>query len=175
MSKLMNAIDRTIETLTFVIFLAIVLVGTAQVFNRYFLNYSLSWSEEFQRYGQIWIVFLGIPIAYRRGMHIGLETLHGIMAVRGRRTFALAVDLLWIVLGGAILAGMWRLSVPLAFQTSPGMGLPMDWVYGGIDLGAAYIILVAIRRIARNLTGQDPELYADEPSIGEPIFEEKAP
>jgi TRAP-type C4-dicarboxylate transport system permease small subunit len=147
-ARILDAIDRAMETLVFVIFLAIVVVGTLQVFNRFALNVSLSWSEEFQRYGQIWIVFLGIPIAYRRGAHIGLEMLHARLGPAGRRALAVVIELLWIGLAVAILIGTWRLMAFLQFQRSPGLGLRMDWVYGGILGGALYTVLVAARRLA---------------------------
>ena len=82
MTRFWAVFDRAIEMLIFVIFLGIVIVGTMQVCNRFFLNLSLSWSEELQRYGQIWIVFLGIPVAYRHSVHIGMEMLTDRLADR---------------------------------------------------------------------------------------------
>jgi TRAP-type C4-dicarboxylate transport system permease small subunit len=147
MSRLLDGIDRAVEWLVFLIFLAIVLVGAAQVINRFFLNYSLSWSEEFQRYGQIWIVFLGIPVAYRRGAHIGLDLVPARLGRGGRLVFSMLVELLWAGLALAILVGTVQLMHFLRLQHSPGLGLRMDWVYGGILGGAVYTILVAARRM----------------------------
>ena len=84
MRKLFHVADRAVEYTVALCFLLIVIVGSLQVFNRFVLNMSLSWSEEFQRYGQIWIVFLGIPVAYRRGVHIGMELLSDRHSRRGR-------------------------------------------------------------------------------------------
>jgi TRAP-type C4-dicarboxylate transport system permease small subunit len=154
MARALALVDRAVETLIFVAFLAIVLVGTAQVVNRYGFNTSLSWSEEFQRYGQIWVVFLGIPVAYRRGMHIGMDMFDGHLSPRGKRIFSLLVDVLWLVLATAIIVGLSRLMSLLRMQHSPGLGLPMHWVYGGMLLGAFYMVLVALRRIAGNLAGR---------------------
>ena len=104
MTRFWAVFDRAIEMLIFVIFLGIVIVGTMQVCNRFFLNLSLSWSEELQRYGQIWIVFLGIPVAYRHSVHIGMEMLTDRLADRRRAIFFALVDLLWIVLAVALAA-----------------------------------------------------------------------
>ncbi len=151
MSRALDGLDRAVELFIFLIFLAIVLVGAAQVTNRFFFNYSLSWSEEFQRYGQIWIVFLGIPVAYRRGAHIGLDLIPARLGRAGRLVFAVIVELLWIGLALAILVGTVQLMHFLRLQHSPGLGLRMDWVYGGILGGAAYTVLVAIRRLAAHV------------------------
>lgn len=165
------AIDRLVEIAVVVIFLAIVLVGTGQVVNRYFFNVSLSWSEEFQRYGQIWIIFLSIPIAYRRGIHIGLEMLHPYFSERGHRVFIFVIDALWLALASAIVLGLYQLMQVLRFQTSPGMGLPMHWVYSGMLAGALYLILVALRRLVANLRGRLAEEMPLAPGSELPVAE----
>ena len=148
-----TAVDRAVEWAVIVMFAAMIAVGTAQVFNRYFLNISLSWSEEFQRYGQIWLVFLAIPIAYRRGMHMGIEGLRRFLGPAGLRWFTGAVDVLWLVLGGAIALGTQRFLGVLSTQRSAGLGLRMDWVYYGILIGAAYMLLIGVRRICALMAG----------------------
>lgn len=153
MQRVLTVIDRLVETTVVVIFAAMILVGTAQIFNRYFLNASLSWSEEFQRYGQIWLVFLAIPVAYRRGLHMGIEGLRGILGESGRRAMMRAIDILWLVLGGAIALGTLQFMGVLATQRSAGLGLPMDWAYSGILGGAFYIIFIAVRRLAASFAG----------------------
>ena len=147
MTRFWAVIDRTIEMTIFVIFLGIVIVGTMQVSNRFFLNLSLSWSEELQRYGQIWIVFLGIPVAYRHCAHIGMETLTDLLSARNRAAFFAVVDLLWITLAIALITGTIELSQILQFQKSPGLRLPMHMVYAAIPIGSAYMIIVALRRL----------------------------
>ncbi len=162
----MWAIDRAVEVLVILIFAAMIVVGAAQVFNRYFLNMSLSWSEEFQRYGQIWLVFLAVPIAYRRGMHMGIDGLRGILSDAARRWFVRLIDVLWIVLGTAIAVGTQRFMGILGTQRSAGLGLPMDWVYAGILIGGLYMVLVGVRRIAASFAGIDvdtPGQGADQP------------
>ncbi|NQV98221.1 MAG: TRAP transporter small permease [Rhodospirillales bacterium] len=52
---------------------AIAAIVVAGVFYRYVLNDSLSWSEELAKYGLLWLVFLGSPIALRLGGHPNIE------------------------------------------------------------------------------------------------------
>lgn len=153
MRHLMGGIDRVIETVVVVLFAAMIAVGAAQVFNRYFLNVSLSWSEEFQRYGQIWLVFLAIPIAYRRGMHMGIEGLRPYLGAPGRLWFSRLIDSLWLVLGGFIAAGTYRFLGVLSTQRSAGLNLPMNWVYMGVLIGALYMILIGVRRLVASFSG----------------------
>lgn len=161
MTRFWAVIDRTIELTIFVIFLGIVIVGTMQVCNRFFLNLSLSWSEELQRYGQIWIVFLGVPVAYRHCAHIGMETLTDMLSQRGRGMFFAVVDLLWIALAVALITGTIELSHFLQMQKSPGMRLPMHLVYAAIPIGSGYMIIIALRRLYcffRHGAALDPQI-----------------
>ena len=61
-AKSFRAVDRSVEYALFLIFLAFTLVGGLQVFNRFVLGLPLSWSEEFQKFGHIWMVMLAIPV-----------------------------------------------------------------------------------------------------------------
>lgn len=155
MTRFMAFLDRLVEAVVVVTFAAMIAVGAAQVFNRYFLNVSLSWSEEFQRYGQIWLVFLAVPVAYRRGMHMGISGLRRYLGEPGRRWFTRFIDLCWMLLGGAIALGTLQFMGLLSTQRSAGLNLPMHWVYSGILIGACYMILIGIRRLAASLAGRD--------------------
>jgi TRAP-type C4-dicarboxylate transport system permease small subunit len=56
--RLLAAVDRIFQALIATLFFAIVVIGGLQVFNRFVLNQSLSWSEEFMVYANVWMVFL---------------------------------------------------------------------------------------------------------------------
>ena len=56
MRKLFGTIDRSVELLVATIFGAMVLIGFFQVFSRFLLNKTPSWSEEIQIFGHIWLV-----------------------------------------------------------------------------------------------------------------------
>jgi TRAP-type transport system small permease protein len=147
MNRLFAAIDRGVEWLVAGIFGVIVVIALIQVFNRFALNSSLSWSEEAQIFGHIWIVFLGIPIALQRGAHLYIETFCDMLPPRARYLFDLAVEVLWAAFGlslvvlGAMVARIAHL------QQSPGLEVPMSWPYAGMVMGGAYLLLVALRRV----------------------------
>jgi TRAP-type transport system small permease protein len=156
MRRFWDLLDRAFELAVAVCFLAIVVVGSLQVTNRFILNISLSWSEEFQRYGQIWLVFLAIPVAYRRSEHIGVDLIHDVLHARASRALNLFIELLWIVLAAGILTSTLKLMQFLQFQRSPGLDLRMDLVYGALVIGPAYMLIVALRRIIGMLLAAEP-------------------
>jgi TRAP-type transport system small permease protein len=147
MHKLLDGIDRAAEWLVAAIFAAIVVVALLQVFHRFALNSSLSWSEESQIFGHIWIVFLGIPIAYRRSAHLYIETFCDKLPRGPRAAFNLLVELIWAAFALSLMVLGWRVAEVAHLQSSPGLDLPMSYPYAGMVVGGAYLMLVALRRL----------------------------
>jgi TRAP-type C4-dicarboxylate transport system permease small subunit len=142
-------IDRGVEYAVAAIFAAMCAVGLLQVFNRFVLNRSLSWSEEFQIYCHVWIVFLAIPIAYRHGAHMSVEAFRGKLPRRLGRIFDYLVEILWIWFAVALSWLSWRVSEVAKLQSSPGLELPMNYVYYSMVVGGAYLLFVVLRKIFR--------------------------
>jgi TRAP-type C4-dicarboxylate transport system permease small subunit len=140
-------IDRGVEYAVAAIFAAMCAVGLLQVFNRFVLNRSLSWSEEFQIYCHVWIVFLAIPIAYRHGAHLSVDSLRKLFPRRLGAVFDLFIELLWIWFAVALTWLSWKVSEVAKLQSSPGLEMPMSYVYYGMVAGGAYLLLVVLRRM----------------------------
>ena len=147
MPRILDAIDRGAELLLAAIFAVIVSVALLQVFHRFVLNSSLSWSEELQIFGHIWIVFIGIPVAYRRGAHLYIETFCDRLSPRPRAVFNLAIELTWLAFALSLMVLGWMVMRVAHLQSSPGLELPMSYPYAGMVVGGAYLMLVALRRI----------------------------
>ena len=147
MKRVFSWIDRAVEIAVAVIFAAMCAVGLLQVFNRFVLNRSLSWSEEFQIFAHVWIVFLAIPIAYRRGAHLAVESFAGMLPPKARRGFDFFVELLWIWFAVSLAWLAWRVSEVAKLQSSPGLDLPMNYVYYSMVVGGLYLLVVVLRRM----------------------------
>ena len=148
MKKLFAWIDRAVEYAVAAIFAAMCAVGLLQVFNRFVLNRSLSWSEEFQIFCHVWIVFLAIPIAYRRGAHLAIESFRARLPRRAGAAFDLAIELLWAAFAGSLAWLSYRVAQVAQLQHSPGLEIPMSWPYYGMVIGGAYLFFVVARRLA---------------------------
>ncbi len=158
MKALFAGIDRGIELLVAAIFAAMVLIGTWQVFGRFVLNATPSWSEEVQIFGHIWLVFLAIPIAYRRGAHITVEAIRRVLSPWLNRALDLLIELMWVGFAVATAYYSYRVSLVTRNSVSPGLEIPMSYPYYGMILGSVYLAFVVIRR----LTGELPTPAADE-------------
>jgi TRAP-type C4-dicarboxylate transport system permease small subunit len=151
-----RGIDRAVEFALFLMFLAFTLVGGIQVFNRFVLGLPLSWSEEFQKFGHIWMVMLAIPVAYRRSAHLGMDIFLRMIPAPVQRTVAVLTELLWLLLALAIARYTLVIMGVARSQESPGLGLPMNQVYAGMVLGSIYLGFVALRRLATHFGWHEP-------------------
>ena len=151
MGRLFDAIARGAELLVAAFLAVILLIALIQVGNRFVINSSLSWSEEAQIFGHIWIVFLGIPIALRRNSHLYIETYCDKLPARARLVFDVCVELLWGAFGVSLAVLGWMVASVAHMQESPGLEIPMSWPYGAMVIGGAYLTLVAVRRLIEKL------------------------
>jgi TRAP-type C4-dicarboxylate transport system permease small subunit len=151
LDRLLAVVGRIFEALIAILFFAIVIVGGLQVFNRFVLNQSLSWSEEFMVYGSIWMVFLTIPVAYRRGSHIGMNLFVKRLPPKAQVGMALAVDTLWLVLATAIVVYSVVVMEVASNQASPAMGLRMDRAYLSLVVGWSFMVLLVLRKIGGSI------------------------
>ena len=142
-----SLIDRGIEYFAGAVLAFMLAIGLLQVFNRYCLGISLSWSEELQIFGHVWIAFLGIPIAYRRNAHLYIETLCDKYPPRLRTAFNFMVELMWGAFALALIILGWQVAQVAHLQESPGLEIPMSYPYYGLVIGGVYLFFVTVCRV----------------------------
>lgn len=134
---------RGLTCLALVLLVAVVLLAVAVRYFGVFAG-SLHWTDELARFTTIWIVMLGSVVAFDRGAHVAIDLLPDrLPPPAGRRLRALAYGLSAVFL--AVLA--WQgvvLSGRTMRQVSPGLGLPMGYVYLAVPVGAGLMALQAL-------------------------------
>lgn len=156
---MLGFLDRHLESVVIVALMAAMsaLIGM-QIFMRYVMGASLSWSEELARYLFIWMTYLGIACAVRQNAHIRVTMLTDLLPERIR---------LWVpVLTATIFAGFavfvmyqgWFF-VEKIFrfgQKSASLGIPMGYVYlapltgfGLVTIRLAQMIVINARAALR--------------------------
>ena len=74
--KLLKKIDKNLERwVMFVLLAGMTLVLGIQIFCRFVLNNSLTWSEELARFMFIWSTFLSIGFCLKEGISLKIDTL----------------------------------------------------------------------------------------------------
>ena len=142
-------IDSAMEAALVALLLVMVAVGGLQIFNRFVFNASLSWSEELQRFAHIWLVFLAVPVAYRRGAHIGMNILVEHFSPSVQSALKLSCELLWLAFGLCVAYYAWIIMDVAKNQTSPGLGITMSWIYLAQVVGGCYLAISVVRSLTQ--------------------------
>ena len=147
LSRISNRLNSITEAVCCIFLLAMTLTVTLQVVCRYLLGAALTWSEEFSRYGLVWITFLGGSVAVKRGAHMGVEALLNALSPQVRKKVQLLT--LLCVMGFLMIATIkgGQLALFNMQQHSPAMGVPMGVVYFAIPTGCLIMLIHALEEL----------------------------
>ncbi|WP_332814917.1 TRAP transporter small permease [Ramlibacter sp.] len=117
-------------------------LGMYQIITRFVLEQPAEWSEILIRLSLIWMVFLGIPLAFRQGAMISVDVLYRWSPPRLRRLLDWAVALASLLLIAIILWWGWDYAVRGQVQTMAGLeSVSMFWGYLAMPVGALFCIV----------------------------------
>ena len=63
------------------------------------------------------------------------------------QAFDYLIEILWIWFAVALAWLSWKVSEVAKLQSSPGLEMPMSYVYYGMVVGGLYLLLVVLRRM----------------------------
>lgn len=147
MKTLYTSLNRIIEAILVLIFSLLVLDVLWQVFGRYVLNKSFSFTEEFARFALIWLTILGAAYLNGKREHLAMDYWlnklppEGQIARRRIIEIMMAVFALIVMVigGGNLVYTTLRLG-----QLSPAIGVPLGVVYGIVPVSGLLIIFFSI-------------------------------
>ncbi|WP_207100232.1 TRAP transporter small permease [Paracoccus shandongensis] len=155
MIKLIN--EHFEEAAIVLLMAAMSLLIGLQIFMRYVMGASLSWSEELARYFFIWATYLGIALAVQRDAHIRVTMLTDLLPAGGRAAARILAHLIFAAFALYVMYQGWFM-VEKTFrfgQKSASLGIPMGVVYLAPLTGFALTVLRLVQRIAAELHGPD--------------------
>jgi TRAP-type C4-dicarboxylate transport system permease small subunit len=145
--KIVKWLDEHFEELLLGIFSVImVIVTAAQVFMRYALDNSLTWSEELARYCFIWLVYLGISYGVKKQRHIKVDAVFLLLKDKGKIVLSMVGNLLFLAFAIFVIIYGYDIATKLLAwgQQSPALHIPVGLVYlaGPIGMGLTAIRLL---------------------------------
>lgn len=151
-----NRCLRLADTILAVLLGVIVIVMFAQVFFRYALNNSLSWSEEIVRFLFIWLTFFGAALNIRDQWHIRVDFFVNRLPERGSRWVFLAGSVLVLVFLLFLVGGGFVWVYYTEGAASSAIGLPLNLVlYGALPVTSMAGCYYAIRNIRKEILQQE--------------------
>jgi len=124
-----------------------------QVFCRYVLNDSPSWTEPGSVMLMSWFIFLGAAVGVRESTHLGFDVLLYVLPRGGKRVLRMISDVVILAFG---IGMVWYGSqlVALTWNTTlPSLGISGAYDYFPVVAGGVLIVLFALERIVQRLSG----------------------
>lgn len=158
MQNVLTALVRGVDGINWVVgWLMAALMGVMtvliswQVFARYVMGSSLSFSEEVARFSTVWLTMLGAAYAYRHGALIAVELLPNLLGPRMQTALKIVVAMASALFALVLLREGLAITERVMSQTAPSTRVSMAWLYAAMPAGAAMILLNALAIIADSL------------------------
>ena len=145
--KIIKLIDDYLEMSICVVLISIIaIVLGLQVFMRYVMQDSLSWSEELSRYLFVWLIYVGISYGAKIMRHIKIDASLYMFPKAYRSYIVIVGDFLFLIFCLIVIyySALLVNRQLLLNQTSPAIGMPMWILYAAPGVGFS---LTAIRQI----------------------------
>ncbi|MBG6072405.1 MULTISPECIES: TRAP transporter small permease [unclassified Polaromonas] len=117
-------------------------LGMFQIVTRFVLEQPAEWSEILIRLSLIWMVFMGIPAAFRQGAMVSVDVLYRWSPPRIKRVLDWAVCLAALALIGVIIWWGWDYSLRGRVQSMAGLeSISMFWGYVAMPVGGLFCVM----------------------------------
>ena len=123
-------------------------LGVFQIITRFVLEIPAEWTEVLIRFSLIWMVFLGIPMAFRQGAMVSVDVLYRWSPPRIRRVLDWVVCVAALSLVGVIVWWGWDYAVRGRVQTMSGLeSVTMFWAYLAMPVGGVLSMMGIIANL----------------------------
>ena len=150
MKNLKTFTDRFAHGLEFVLaalFMILFLVTMLNIVLRNIGGVTWLWIPGFMRLVFIWLVFLGITVAYRRGDHLIVDLFMKSLGPKGRSRLTLAIESAQLPFFALLLAfgiEVARVRMRISFET---WQVPTGYAYLAVPVSAAILLAFALERL----------------------------
>lgn len=145
MNKVLHFLDESLEEVLLIVLLAgMTIIMGIQVFSRYALGVSFSWSEELTRYMFIWSGFISVSYCSKKCLSIKIEQFVAMFPRRGNAVFKIlnhTFELIFFIYMIPV-AFSYMISAVESGQVSPACGIPMYYIQAAPFVS---FVLVAFR------------------------------
>ncbi|MDD6072912.1 MAG: TRAP transporter small permease [Otoolea sp.] len=155
LQQVSDIVNKIVSYAGMVVFLVLIVACVAQVFFRFVLNNSLSWSEELARFCFIWMHMLGASLLIEGSGHATvtavLDLLHGVV----RKIVDIIIELIIFFNGTVMLYAGLKLAYSSRNNLSTALSVPMWCINSSVAVGGLLLMFQAFVAIAVILTASN--------------------
>jgi len=120
-------------------------LGMWQIVTRFIIERPAEWTEVLIRFTLIWMVFLGVPAAFRAGAMVSVDVLYRWSGKRLRRVLDAMVAIAALALVAVIVWVGWDYAQRGKVQTVTGLeDMSMFWAYLALPVGGVFAAIAII-------------------------------
>lgn len=152
-----DGINKVVSYAGVACFVVLIVACVTQVFFRFVLNNSLSWTEELARYAFIWMHLMGASLLIENGGHATvtaiLDTLHGSV----RKAVDVLIELVILFDGAVMVYAGFYLSYASRANLSTALSVPMWCINSAVGVAGLLLMFQAIVKILVIMTEEKIE------------------
>ncbi|QJT08739.1 TRAP transporter small permease [Oceanidesulfovibrio marinus] len=146
MEKLLKFVRAVLFYISVIAMGAMLAIIFYQVITRYVFNFSPDWSEELARMLFVWVVFLGSALIMGEEGHLAVQILPRKFEGTAFGDFLqICINVCSYIFIGLLIVQGTKMTRTMSFQTSPGLGLSMSFVYFVMPLSGLLMLLYLIK------------------------------
>ena len=150
-NQIENIVTKIVGAVLILILAALSCCCILQVFTRYVLNDSLTWTEELARFCFIWGGILGIVLAFREKTHARIMILVDRFPKKISGFLEFFANLLAVYMGYLMIRYGWEMTVSGMNVLSPQLNIPMGLVYASVPITGLLVILFMLFALIRKI------------------------
>lgn len=143
---------RFMEVLLVIIFTFLVLDVLWQVFSRYLLNRSFSWTEEFARFSLIWLSILGAAYLNAKREHLSMDFLYRKFSIINKKRVSIIIEvfIFLFALVVMVIGGFNLVYTTLHLnQLSGTLRIPLGYIYAIFPICGLLIMCFSVYHISK--------------------------
>ena len=154
LKRIVESISDALQTLTGVLFVALLGLSIAQIALRYVAGIAWLWVPDVSRLIFVWVVFLGATVLVARKEHLVMDFLVAKLGPLAARRFAVATDIAQIALFAVMLVGGIRVTQVRMRIPYDTVDIPSGWAYLAVPVCAALMILFSAYNLHRSIANR---------------------
>ena len=142
--KAFEKIQELIKILIGFVLILIICIILLQTFTRYVIFYSLPWSEELSRYLFTFLIMIGFNIGISENMTVRIDLIDGFLKGKVKTVIEFFRQIIALVVSCFFVYSTFDMIKIGAFQKSPAMRIPMQFIYIMMAIGFALAVISII-------------------------------
>ena len=143
-----DVIEKVLRFICYLLFAGFHILVFIQIFTRYVMGSSLTWTEQAARYLFIWMIMLFVPVVTRGMDNLSFDVLLGKLPEKVKEVTLIICDILIALFAAYWCYWSFKLCILSQGRMFQGLHIAKNWVYAAQPVGSFFLFLFEAELIA---------------------------